>query len=166
MLELRIGQAVEEFAKPIYLVALGDDDEDRKSDIQNTLNYIQLLGNFARFLLNCVRRILNQAVGRDYEEQAIYRAVGTVLLQESEELFPFACLTGLNVLEHQTTCCVEKDCVVGEPPIHVDRSADTLKLVLHSGRKSDVAMTNRFGFTGPRLTDDNVPGQLVVPRDL
>jgi len=61
VLELRIGQAVKEFAKPIYLVALGDDDENRKSHIQHALNHIELLRDFAGLLLNRVRRILDQA---------------------------------------------------------------------------------------------------------
>ena len=51
--------------------------------------------------------------------------------------------------------------MVGEPPVHVDRAADALKLVLHAGRKSDVAVPDRFGFSGARFADNDVPGEFV-----
>ena len=56
MLQLRIGQAVEEFAEAVDLVALGDDDENREADVQDALDDIELLGDLAGLFLRSGRR--------------------------------------------------------------------------------------------------------------
>lgn len=60
MLQQRVLDVVEEFAKTRQQVGLGDDQVNRKAHIQRTLNEVQLLGQPAGFFGDLVRRILDE----------------------------------------------------------------------------------------------------------
>ena len=82
VLKLGIGDAIKEFPEAVNLVAFGDNDEDRKAHVEHALNHIQLLRDLAGLALDVIGRVLDQAVGRNDEQQPVDRAVGTVLLEE------------------------------------------------------------------------------------
>src|SRR5260370_39639972 len=157
MLELRIVQAVEELAKAVDLVAFGHGNEYREAHVELALDDVELLGDVAGFFLDFVGGIFDEAVGGDDKEKAVDGAVGAVLLEEHEELLPFAGFAGLDVLEHQAASGVEQHGVVGEPPIHVDSATDALEFVLHAGWEPYVAMANGFSLSRAGFADYDVP---------
>ncbi len=65
------------------------------------------------------------------------------------------------LVENHGARSVQDNPAVGEPPIHVDGAARTLQLILEPGREIDARVTNRFGFSGAGLTDDDIPWQLI-----
>ena len=120
-----------------------------------------MLGDFAGLLLNGIGGILDQAIGRDDEEKAVYRAVGAILLEQSEEFLPLAGFARLDILKHQPAGGVKQNGVVGEPPVHVDGAANSLELVLHAGRETDVAVADGLSLARPGLSHDHIPRKLV-----
>ena len=60
MLQLRIAQRVEEFAKAVDQIGLGDDDENRKAHAQYPLNTVELLGNFPGLALDGIGGVADQ----------------------------------------------------------------------------------------------------------
>src|SRR5580765_4920731 len=166
MLQLRIGEAFEEFAEPVNLIALGDDDVNGETKIEDALDHIQLLRDLAGLGGDIFGGIFDQTVGRNDEQQAVDRTIGAVLSQQLQEFAPFTRLAGFNFLEHQSPGGIEHDRVVGEPPVHVDGAArahvpDAVVALVHAGREPDVAMTDRLGLARARLANDHVPGQRV-----
>src|SRR4051812_7901721 len=161
MLQLRVGHPIKKLPETIDLVTLRDRHENRKPHIQNSLDDVQLLRNFARLFLNRVRRIFDQAVGRDYEKEPIDWTIRPVLFEQGKKLAPLARFTGFNLLEHEPTSGIQKDRMVRKPPIHVDCAADSLKLVLHSRGETHVAVPNRLRFSRAGLSHNDIPGQLV-----
>jgi len=105
--------------------------------------------------------VLDKRVGRDAKKHAVDRAIGAAGPQQLEKLAPLAGRAGVDFLEHQPPGRVEHDRVVGEPPVHVDRAADALELVLEPGRESHVAVPDGLGLAAARLADEHVPRQRV-----
>ena len=161
MLLLRIVQAVEEFAESIHLVAFRHDDEHWKPHVEHALDDVQLLGDAPGLAGDVLGGVLDQRIRRDHQEKSVHRTVRAVPLEQGEELLPLAGLAGLDLLEHEPAGGVEQHGGVREPPVHVDGATNPLELVLHAGRKPDVAVADGFGFTGTRLPDDHVPRQGV-----
>src|SRR5258705_2372340 len=158
-LELRIGQPVEKLAEAIDLVALGNDDINGKAHVEHALDDVKLLGDLAGFAGDIVSRILDKTVGGNNKKETVDRAIGTVFLKEIQKLLPLTLLAGFDLLEHEAAGGIEQHGVIGEPPIHVNGAADALKLVLHPGRETDIAVTNRFGLARAGFANDHVPGQ-------
>src|ERR1700719_2717403 len=135
-------------------VALCHQDEDRKTNVQLALDYLKLPGDFGGFAFHLRRRILDQTLHRDGQQQPVHWAVVPMLFQEAEELTPFARYPRFNFLKNQSARGVENDRVISEPPIHVDGAAYPLEFVLQTRRKAGLGMTNRFGLAGAGLSND------------
>ena len=80
--------------------------------------------------------------------------------QQSEKLLPLAGRAGDDFFEQESPGGIQNDGGIGEPPIHVNGAANTLKLILHPGRKSDFTTPDRLRFPGGRFSDHYIPGSL------
>ena len=159
VLELRVGDVLEELAEAVDQVALRDHHEHGEPHAQRPLNLVELLGDPRALPLQLVGRVLDQRVRRDAQQHAVDRAVRAVRAEQLQKLPPLAGRAGLDLLEHQPPGGVQDDGVVREPPVHVDGAAGALELVLEAGREADVAVADGLGLARPGLADEHVPRQ-------
>src|SRR4029453_8424574 len=107
----------------------------------------------------------HQVLSADGQDDPIDRAAFPVFLQQLEELDP-ACAVGVGVgiLRRVTTCRVEEDSLVGEPPVTVACAADTAQRAFAGAlfkweMQSRIDQCCRLSRTG--RADDDVPRQVV-----
>ena len=144
-------QPVEKFAEAVDQVALGDHHEDRETQVERALDAIELLGDFSRLGLDLVGGVEDQAVGGNDQQQPVDRALRAVLREKAQEFGPFRAGAGLGLGEEVLAGGVENDRVIREPPVHVDRAAGALEIVLQARRKWNARVPNRFGLAGARI---------------
>ena len=161
VLKTRVIHILEELAESEHKVALGDDDVHGEPHAQRTLHVIELFGDASPFAFERVSRVADQTVGGNRQDQAVERKVGTVGLQQIEEFLPLSRGAGVDLFEHEPAGRIENHGLVGEPPIHVDRTADALERILEPGRESHIAVPDRLGLARARLAHDHVPGEVV-----
>src|SRR5215471_19331365 len=90
MLEQGIVDAFKKIAEAGQQVALAHQEVNRKSDVQGSLNQIQLLGEATGLLSDLFGGILDQALHRENDKQPINRAVRASLSQQPHELRPLS----------------------------------------------------------------------------
>src|ERR1035438_7264668 len=88
VLQQRVVNAVEEFAKTSQQVALGNDEVNGKPHVQGALDDIKLLGNSAGLLGDLIGRVADQALNREHEEEAVDGALRTRPFEQAQELAP------------------------------------------------------------------------------
>src|SRR5438046_2381754 len=89
MLQQRILNAVEEVAEAGQQVAFGDDEINRKTHVERTLNEVQLLGEPAGLLRNSIGGVTDETLHREHQQKTVYRTLRTGLAEQPEEFAPF-----------------------------------------------------------------------------
>lgn len=166
-------------------VGLRHQHEHRESHGERAANVVEEAGEFSAFFRDDLIGVLDQARGRNHQQQAVDRAVLSHAGDELEELAPlglgvlaapcefFDLLIFLDVfafgggrgglrgggrgVDGEPASRVEDDGLLGEPPVHVRRAAGALLFFGQTGRKLDAATADRFGFARARLADEQIP---------
>ena len=142
LLSARIIQTFEKLAESVDKVAFGQQNENRKAYIQFALDGFELTRDFSGFPLHFFRRVFDQALDRDSQQEAIDRTVKTMLFQKPEELSPFARRSRFHFFKYQPAGGIQDHRIIREPPVHVDGSTDSLKLILQTRREAGLRMTD------------------------
>ena len=103
VLQLRVGQLVEELAEAVDQIALGHDDEDGEPHAQRPLDLVELLGDLARPSARSGRRCLVIRLSAGITSIIpLIGQFGPDLGQQLQELRPLAGGPGADLLE--TSC--------------------------------------------------------------
>src|SRR5262249_50337911 len=90
LLSAGIVEVVEKFAESIDEIAFCEQNENRETNVQFTLNHLELACDFAGLPFHFLRGVTNQALDRDGEQESVYRTIRPILFEQAQELSPLA----------------------------------------------------------------------------
>ncbi len=124
------------------------------------MNLAQALAQDGGFLQALLRRVAQQLVGGQRDDDAVNRAARPVRAELLEEVFPFGLVGRALFVKGDAAGGVEDDGVVGEPPVVVARAAEAGDLFL-AEREIETGMDQAGGLAGAGLADEGDPREAI-----